>query len=432
MSQRPKEDIIQVGRIFLDLINPRFEAVRTEEEAIRVLCKAEDVYPLAADIVSQGSLNPLEKVALIPTGSKPKDKKRQAYTVVEGNRRLCALKLLMDPELAPSESRKKFQKLAEDWTSAKSIPSIIFAERGDARVWLQRMHEGPQGGVGRKSWNSEQKQRFSGSRKNQAAQEFLDYCEESKFITKGDRQGKLTTVQRFITKDVFKDHMGIETTPDGQLKRTRDKVEFDKMAKAFVSDLIGNKKVTSRMNKGPINQYARDLTKEQGVSDERIEAESLQISSASKKKTRKPRPKPVRHPKYLQNSPEIDKKLKLLKNHKLSSLYASLVNVLLADHTPLLSVGMWSFFETLTACAGRNDGIDFTAFLSKGKMSQYLLIGKGDQKVMTSALKRVQEFGNQTKHHSSGAAFSAPQLNNDLICLDRLILKVIDEAISKN
>jgi hypothetical protein len=224
--------------------------------------------------------------------------------------------------------------------------------------------------------------------------------------------------------------MGLETGPDGLLKRTREKKEFDKMAKAFVADLVQGKKVTSRMNKAEVNQYARDLAKSEGVSDERVDAEVLQAAGPAKKKPRKPRPKPPRHPKYLQHSSDVDSGLKKVKNAKLSSLYASLVNVLLADHTPLLAVGMWSFFETLTACAGRNENTDFTAFLSKAKLSQYGLMGRENQKVLISALKRIQEFGNQTKHHKRAAAFSAPQLNNDLGSLEELIVKLINEAVA--
>ncbi len=92
-------ETVQVSRIFLSLDNPRHAPVDTEAKAITLLCEKEAIYPLARDIVRHG-LNPLEKFALIPTGKKLG--RGANYYVAEGNRRICALKLLNDPELAPA------------------------------------------------------------------------------------------------------------------------------------------------------------------------------------------------------------------------------------------------------------------------------------------------------------------------------------------
>ncbi len=55
---------------------------------VEYLCDKEDVWPLARDITNIG-LNPLELFALIPVKGHA-----NAFTMAEGNRRLCALKLL--------------------------------------------------------------------------------------------------------------------------------------------------------------------------------------------------------------------------------------------------------------------------------------------------------------------------------------------------
>ncbi len=56
---------VPIGRIFLDLTNPRHPPLATEDEAIEYLCEKEEVWPLARDIAHVG-LNPLALVGLLP------------------------------------------------------------------------------------------------------------------------------------------------------------------------------------------------------------------------------------------------------------------------------------------------------------------------------------------------------------------------------
>lgn len=125
-SQTPNTAVL-LSRIFLDIENPRFD---------------ENVIKLAEDIVAQGSLNPLELVALLPVKSKGAQKgRRQSYVVAEGNRRVCALKLLTDPDRAPARFRRKIEDLAADWAPIKTVSSIIFEDEQELRIWMKRLHE---------------------------------------------------------------------------------------------------------------------------------------------------------------------------------------------------------------------------------------------------------------------------------------------------
>jgi hypothetical protein len=146
---------IPVERIFLDLSNPRHEPYKTEAEVIEYLCRQEQVYSLARDIAKIG-MNPLEIFAVIPAD---KTSRTQSFVVAEGNRRMCALKLLDDPDLAPAKYRKDFTKLSEDSVKISEVPGIVFEDEAELSLWLERIHGGVQGGVGRKPWNPEQKTR---------------------------------------------------------------------------------------------------------------------------------------------------------------------------------------------------------------------------------------------------------------------------------
>lgn len=421
-------DAVSVDRIFLHTMNPRFEPVSTEAEAIEQLCKFENVYPLAEDIVLNG-INPLERVALVAIPAKGQAAAaRKSFTVVEGNRRICALKLLNDPDLAPANLRPHFQKLSNNWRPIKSVPAVVFPTIEAVDTWLLRMHQGPQSGIGRKDWNSEQKQRHSGDNKNKLAQAFLDYAEESGFITKDARKGKLTTVSRFVTKESIQEAMGIDPGTD-EFRITRPKDDFDKLAKKFTQDLLSGREVNSRMNKREIVKYSRKLISGLTISGQRIDPappKSGQATNPGGKGKAKPNPPPP--PKFVPHEVEIEDGLTRLKNYKLQSLYHSITTLAVSAHAPLIAVGMWSFFETLTALCGRQANTDFNSYLSNDRLAK---MGLGNGKALggiRTAIKSVQELGNNTKHDKTAAAFNGTQLYNDMETLKDLVIKCIELA----
>jgi len=425
-------DAVPVGRIFLALNNPRHEPYETEAQAIEYLCEHENVHALARDIAKHG-INPLERFALLPIDKKKVGRPDASYTSAEGNRRICAIKLLNDPDLAPARLRKSFERLAEQWTPVKSVPAAVFTDADIVRIWLQRLHTGAQGGAGRKEWNADQKQRFDGGSKNKLALEILDYAEAEKFITKSERKGRLTTAQRFLGNSILQEVLGIDASNPDEVVRTRPKEEFDVLLKRFIKDLLEGKEVTSRKNREDIVKYARPLNGLAGVTTKRIEPESLAGNASDgtgKRKAPRRKPQQPQHAKHVQYEDEIFTALKALGNAKLSSLYHSITSVDLDPHTPLLAVGTWSFFETLTALAGRNEGVSLDAWLSKAKLASYGISGDSVSS-LRSAMVQIREFGNTTKHHPVAALFSGDQLNNDVCTLKVVILKAIEEAWGK-
>jgi hypothetical protein len=423
------EKPVPIGQIFLDLSNPRHEPLATEDEAIQYLCDKEEVWTLARDITAIG-LNPLERVALIPIKGQ-----KGAYTMAEGNRRLCALKLLADPDRAPAKLRKGFATLAAQRTPPKEFWAAEFADDEEVRPWLERMHNGAYEGRGRRDWNADQSQRYSGSNKNKVAQGFLDYAVAEGLISEEDRKGKLTTVQRFLGIDVFREAMGLDQSNPDDLARTRPKAEFDAIAKRFIRDLLDTttdpRPVNSRMNKKEIVAYSRPMGSLPGVTSTRIEAEPIApAAAAGGKKGRKPtKPKKAEKLRHIEYADEIASALKSYGNHKLVSLYTSICTVELEGNTPLVCIGVWAFMETLTACAGRQEKTSFDAFLSNQKLGNYGLAGS--KTAIRGALTRTLDYGNTTKHEPVAATFNGDQLNNDLAVLKTVILKCIEEAAAK-
>ena len=100
---------ICVTNLFLDLDNFRFEHQNSQRDAINQMVEAyhDELYQLAVDILNIG-LNPMDSPYVIPH---PTDEKK--YIVIEGNRRITTLKLLLNPKLIDDSHlslRKKFIK----------------------------------------------------------------------------------------------------------------------------------------------------------------------------------------------------------------------------------------------------------------------------------------------------------------------------------
>lgn len=420
---------IAIKDIFLDLENPRHEPYQSQEEVIEYLCQNEYIYALAQDLVKVGP-NPLEIMAVIPNPDTKEGKK--TYIIAEGNRRLCAFKLLEDPELAPSENRKDFKIISKQWKTINSISAVIFENREEVNGWLERIHGGLQGGIGRKHWSAEQKTRFTGDSKNLIAQQLLDYAQEKGMINADERTNKISTVQRFLSNPLFRDALGVDNSKSDDLQRIRPEEDFDLILKKVIEDLKSGI-INTRANSAAIKEYSHQLRGIEGAKTDTIPPHPLtetetEKTSAEDKKI--PKPGKPSKPRYLESHSETENALNQLKNYKLTSIYNSLHRLAAADHCPLLTIGLWSFMESLTALSGRKEGIDFQAYLSNAKLQALGLGDKNGTKTLRECLRRLTENGNTTKHDHTAAAFNDLQLINDFQSLHPLIQALIKDAIS--
>lgn len=203
----PSYKTLKVSEILLDEENARHEFITEQSSIIKYLVKNEGIKPLAKDISEHG-LSPIDLIAVINNSGH--------YIAVEGNRRLCALILLNNPAKHQATS-KYFYGLAESGTN---IPSEIickeFDSRKDVNLWIERKHEGEQGGIGTKSWSPEGKQRHN-SKNNKAdintmAIELFKYAKEKKIVPNGTDGPILTTATRYLGNKYFRNMIGIVST----------------------------------------------------------------------------------------------------------------------------------------------------------------------------------------------------------------------------
>jgi len=78
------------------------------------------------------------------------------WTVVEGNRRLAAVKLLLNPELAPKRKHASVKRVSEEaHRRPQEIPSMIYDTRGEILTYLGYRHV-----TGIKKWSTLSKARY--------------------------------------------------------------------------------------------------------------------------------------------------------------------------------------------------------------------------------------------------------------------------------
>jgi len=144
---KPKN--IAVSKLDFDLENYRLDVPANDQsDALRLIMDkhGDTVLGLARHIARHGSLNPAESLIVIQDGTR--------YTVLEGNRRLAALRLLQNSKLAPADKQVAFARAAKGFVRIPSISCVIADSREEAYVWIQLKHSGQGSGEGAVRWGA--------------------------------------------------------------------------------------------------------------------------------------------------------------------------------------------------------------------------------------------------------------------------------------
>lgn len=203
----------------IDSANPRFETEQEDQRgAIRRIAEdqGEKLINLAEDITSFG-LDPSSRVLVIANEGDGR------FIVVEGNRRVAALKALTTPELVKGLwTGKREQRLKEISALFKAkpiakVPCELLADRDAADHWLWLRHRGEQGGRGIVDWDGFEATRFEqrrGRGRAVAALEAIDLVRNGGDLDQEtlDRIGDIpiTTVQRVLNDPRVRRAIGVD------------------------------------------------------------------------------------------------------------------------------------------------------------------------------------------------------------------------------
>lgn len=204
---------LKTDDVLLDLENPRISRSTSQREALQKIIEDQDVKLVAlAESVTEDGLNPMDRLLVIKTEGEP-----GKWTVIEGNRRLAALKILSNPAvLAGIEVRpavqKRFEALAHGWDrSITKLDCFELESRAEGATWIKQRHTGENEGRGIVDWGGVASARFRG---NDPALQALDLVLKHGSLTDEEKVGiesrfPITTLDRLLSTPAVRSALGL-------------------------------------------------------------------------------------------------------------------------------------------------------------------------------------------------------------------------------
>jgi hypothetical protein len=230
---------LKIDQLKLDLVNPRISKASDQREAMQRIIDDQDLKlaNLAESIVEEG-LNPMDRLLVM----KDDDGK---YTVLEGNRRTLAIRILKNPAIVTGLDmrpalQKRFENLAQSFDVKNVEPVACFevATRAEGNSWIEQRHSGEDEGRGIVGWSGVASSRFRG---RDPALQALDFVRQHAELT--DDQKKLldgrfpiTTLDRLLSTPNVRAKIGFEIKED-KLLTSLPADEAIKPLKRIVLDL---------------------------------------------------------------------------------------------------------------------------------------------------------------------------------------------------
>lgn len=155
----------EVGDLLLDLDNPRTGTVESQAEALEAIIKLNGQHFRNMMLsIKENDLDPGDSFYVIAD-----DENQDSYIVVDGNRRLAALKVLNNPVLLDGTSlgdsaKKRLRDAAGAFAPIAPVNCVVFESREDANEWIERRHGKGLEGEGRITWGTLESDRFQRDR----------------------------------------------------------------------------------------------------------------------------------------------------------------------------------------------------------------------------------------------------------------------------
>lgn len=345
---------LKIGSLLLDQHNPRIPPVASQRDALQQVVddQQEKLANLAENIVEEG-ISPIDLWFVEKSATQP-DK----WIVLEGNRRIAALKILSNPSVLTSLTlsnalKKRFEAAAKLFAPDKIEPIwCVETTREDANPWIQRRHTGEDEGRGLVSWNGQAVARFRGGDPALQALEFVKQHGNLNLEQHSALRGRfITTLRRLLESPDVRSQLGLDLKKD-ELYSTVPANELIKGLRRIVLDLAEKRvNVTALKKKDQMVDYVSGLDKKDKPDlTKRISPQNLdQLLSAPKAvpgiSPAAPSPKPRSTTTPLRLS--IVPKPFVLKvtNAKASEMYEELKTLQLSKNRHAISVLLRVFIE---------------------------------------------------------------------------------------
>lgn len=412
-------------------------------------------------------------------------KKEEDAIVLDGNRRTAALKVLWDPNLAPTANvKKKAQELFEktSFNFGEIQAQVSESERQIYQTVFER--HASRNGTRRLDWSAIASARFrydnkiddQGSWKATALILSLENVDDSisEFIDSKDYSHEVFSriVRAAIKNKVISDKIFNEKEMRIK-KRPKDLLDDAiKKSHAFLHSIEAKELTLSRKGESyadaeKINSYLQkfssiELKESIELSSDHSSSEESGTNSSEQNDLFGNKPESVSTgshqvgdekegesntedkgnetdnplktgystpPNTIQKSSKMTVALHTLGSDKLDQLYNSLCLIPLKKHASLMHVGAWTFLEVLATLAGKNANSGLESFYN-GKINLWFSDKSKKLELRTSA-KYVIDEGNVIKHGELAHSFDARHLSIHFEILEPLFLKTIEYAQEK-
>jgi hypothetical protein len=263
---------VPFASLLLDAYNPRHRDVLSQAEAIKAVQGRQPAKLLAlAQSICEDGLSPIDRVLVMQA------EQEGAYIVLEGNRRIAALKVINNPNLCSEPRlRAQFRALRDSKRAPTTVNCVVVESRAGARRWLLLKHGGELDGAGTVRWSTGQRQRFGAKPGTQEyrALAVLDWLERTADDAANSRilelvdtvfEEKLTTFGRLVTDPDFRRLVGFELD-DRQVKLSEDLSVVIQRLASVMEDLEGDLTVTALRDKQQRLDYVEVLKQRWGLS----------------------------------------------------------------------------------------------------------------------------------------------------------------------
>lgn len=302
-----------VASLHLDAKNPRLgreTSARAPREIIQYLFEHDKALEVAQSIAARGYF-PNEPLLAI--------KERDQVIVVEGNRRLAALKALREPGLLEGSYQRKLERLSRQIEDLKEIASVPVTFAPSRRA-TDRQIAGRHVGTPVLAWQAENRASFildklaegytdaqlrdqlgfsapdiQAARQTRAIADMarsLDLPEEVKAKLENPRAKLFTTIERVFNSSVGRDYLMVKPDPDHGVRGTTTKAEFLRGFTKLVSDVALGKQSSRTLNSNEnIREYFKSWKSAERPTKKRgsfVPADIIQGRSVAS--GRKPRP----------------------------------------------------------------------------------------------------------------------------------------------
>lgn len=361
---------LTVASLHLDAKNPRLgreTSARAPREIIQYLFEHDKAIEVAESIASRGYFPNEPLLAVVENGR---------HVVVEGNRRLAALKALREPGLLEGSLQRQVERFSRRITDPLAIARVPVTTAPSRRA-TDRQIAGRHIGTPVLAWQAENRASFileklaegysndelrddlgftvadiQQARQTRAIADMarsLDLPEELRAKLDNPRAKLFTTLERVFDSSVGRDYLKVEPDPDHGLRGTTTKTEFVRGFTRLVTDVALGKQSSRTLNTNDnIRAYFEGWDSKDRPAAKRgsfVPSDVIQGSSVASP-SRKPEPSPTPRRANLESTTVLPRDLKVrFGNARLTDIRRELTKLKRKDFPNAGSVLLRVFFE---------------------------------------------------------------------------------------